>query len=298
LESGPSPFLLQTTVWADNCGSTERMKRKAFGKTGRQIPEIGMGTYYDPLWIATAYLRWVRGGDERVDALKRGLELGMTLIDTAELYGSEPLVAKALEGRKRDEIFVATKVWSNHLHRDSLKAALEGSLRRLGLSYVDLYQIHFPNRRVPIGETMAGMEDLVQAGKVLHVGVSNFNIKQLQEANAALPKSQLASVQLSYSLRERSVEADILPYCNREGIALLAYFPLAHGRLPSDKRLAPLSARLGKTPSQVALRWLAMKENVFPIPRASNRVHVEENAGANGWELSGTDTSELASAFG
>lgn len=273
------------------------MKRKPFGKTGKEVSEIGMGTYYDPPWFATAYLGWRRGAGAKVSALKEGLGAGMTLIDTAEIYGSEPLVARALEGRGRDEIFVATKAWSNHLRRDSLKAALERSLRRLRLQYVDLYQVHFPNPRVPIRETMAAMEDLVRAGRVLHVGVSNFTIRQLQEANEALPKSQLTSVQLSYSLMERNVESEILPYCEREGIALLAYFPLAHGRLASDARLSPLSAKAGKTRSQIAFRWLATKENVFPIPRASNRAHVEENVGAGGWELPDGTASELADLF-
>jgi len=273
------------------------MKYKTFGRTGRELSEIGMGTYYDPLWIATAYLGWRRGADRRIAALKGGFEAGITLVDTAEIYGSEPLVARALQGRKRDEIFVATKAWSNHLHRDALKRSLEKSLRRLALSYVDLYQVHFPNARVPIGETMAGMEDLVREGKVLYAGVSNFNLDQLKDADAAFPKSQLASVQLEYSLRNRRVEADILPYCDREGIALMAYFPLAHGRLSTESKLGSLSTRLEKTPSQLALRWLAMKRNVFPIPRASQTAHVTEDVGASGWELAPGDASELESIF-
>lgn len=273
------------------------MQNKPFGRTGRRVSEIGMGTYYDPLWIARAFLGWRSGSRDKTAALKSGLEAGLTLVDTAEIYGSEPLVAEALRGRRRDEVFVATKVWPNHLRRDALKRSLEKSLRRLELSYVDLYQIHFPNSRVPIGETMAGMEDLVREGKVLYVGVSNFNMRQLQEADQALPKSQLASVQMDYNLKNRRVEADILPYCDREGVALLAYFPLAHGGLASDSKLERVSTRLGKTPSQLALRWLAMKRNVFPIPRASRQAHVEENAGASGWELTANDAAELESAF-
>ncbi len=256
---------------------------------------MGMGTYYDPVWIAKAYLGWKSGSRDKIAALTSGFEAGVNLVDTAEIYGSEPLVAKALAGRRREDVFVATKAWSNHLHRDALKRSLGKSLRRLGLSYVDLYQVHFPNARVPIGETMAGMEDLIREGKVLYAGVSNFSIDQLQAADEAFPKSQLASVQLEYSLRNRRVEADILPYCDKNGIALMAYFPLAHGRLTSDPRLASLSARLGKTPSQLAIRWLNMKQNVFPIPRASRKAHVEENARASGWELSPNDARELES---
>jgi diketogulonate reductase-like aldo/keto reductase len=273
------------------------MEYKAFGRTGHQVSEIGMGTYYDPLWIAKAFLGWRSGAAEKIDALNAGFDAGITLVNTAEVYGSEPLVAKALQGRKREELFVSTKVSPIHLHRDAIKRSLEKSLRRLGLSYVDLYLVHFPNPRVPIAETMAGMEDLIREGKIHSAGVSNFNIGQLREANEALPKSQIASVELEYNLRNRRVEAEILPYCDKEGIALLAYFPLAHGKLTSDSRLRALCSKLGKTPSQLALRWLAMKPNVFPIPRASKRAHVLEDAGASGWELTPADALELESIY-
>ncbi len=274
------------------------MKRKAFGKTGREVSEIGMGTYYDPLWIATSYMGWRRGAAKKIEAVRAGLEAGITLVDTAEIYGSEPLVAEAVRGKKRDELFIATKAWSNHLRRDALKRSLEKSLKRLGVSCVDLYQVHFPNRRVPIGETMAAMEDLVEAGKVLHVGVSNFSLQQIQEANAALPKSQLSSVQLPYNLMNRAVEKDILPYCAREGIAFLAYFPLAHGKLVSNQALAAICEKYGKTAGQLALRWLARKDGVFPIPRASASDHVVEDAGASGWDMTDEDAAQVERLFG
>jgi diketogulonate reductase-like aldo/keto reductase len=127
------------------------MISKEFGKTGRKVSEIGLGTYYDPFWIATAFLGWRRGGEAKVRAVEAGLSSGATLLDTAEIYGSEPLVARAISGRKRDEIFLATKVWSNHLHRDSLIKSFNKSLKRLGTSYIDLYQVHWPNPTVPIG---------------------------------------------------------------------------------------------------------------------------------------------------
>ena len=273
------------------------MRLKDFAKTGRKISEIGMGTFYDGAWIATGFMGWRRGAKTRIEAIRAGLDAGMTLVDTAELYKSEPLVAEAIKGRKRDELFVATKVWSNHLHRDSLLRAFEGSLRRLGTSYIDLYQVHWPNANVPIQETMGAMEELVRSGKLLCVGVSNFSLERLQDARSALPKSELSAVQLDYSLVHRNVELDILPYCDREGIALLAYFPLGHGKLPSDPRLDQISARHGKTRAQVALRWLAQKPNVFPIPRASNGRHVMENVGASDWDLTEQDVAELDSRF-
>jgi diketogulonate reductase-like aldo/keto reductase len=273
------------------------MRLKEFGKTGRRISEIGMGTYYDPPWITTAFMGWRRGATAKVEAIKAGLDLGITLVDTAEIYRSEPLVTRALDGRKRDEIFLATKVWPNHLRRAALVRAFNGSLRRLGTSYIDLYQVHWPNPMVPIKETMAAMEQLVSEGRLRHVGVSNFNLEQIQEARSALPKSELSSVQLDYSLIHRNVEREVLPYCEREGIALLAYYPLGHGKLPDDARLEKVSSRNGRTGAQVALRWLAGKPNVFPIPRASNPEHVRDNAGAADWELPDGDRQELDRQF-
>lgn len=273
------------------------MVLKDFGKTGRKVSEIGMGTYYDPAWIATAFMGWRRGAEAKIQALETGLDSGITLVDTAEIYGSEPLVAKALARSKREDVFLATKVSPIHLHGDAVVRSLEKSLRRLGTTYVDLYQVHHPNPRVPISETMGAMEELVRAGKIRHVGVSNFNLEQTKEANSALPKSQLSSVQPDYSLINRKIERDILPYCEANGIAVLAYYPLGHGKLASDTRVGEVAKKYGKTCSQTSLRWLARKKAVFPIPRASNATHVQENVGASGWELSDEDTSKLEAAF-
>jgi diketogulonate reductase-like aldo/keto reductase len=273
------------------------MRLKEFAKTGQKVSEIGMGTYYDPLWIATAFLGWRRGAASKVESMRAGLGAGVTLVDTAEIYGSEPLVAEAIGGGKRDEVFLATKVWSNHLHRDALIRSFEKSLKRLGTSYVDLYQVHWPNPRVSIGETMGAMEELVGEGKLKHVGVSNFSLDQLQEAQSALPRSELSSVQLDYSLIHRNIERGVLPYCDKEKIALLAYYPLGHGKLPSDPRIGPLASSHGKTKAQVALQWLAGKANVFPIPRASRASHVMENAGGSDWVLSDQDRAELDVKF-
>jgi diketogulonate reductase-like aldo/keto reductase len=134
------------------------MMTKEFGKTGRMVTEIGMGTYYDKPWIRVAKHGWSIGASRKIKALRAGLEGGIKLIDTAEAYYSEPFVAKAISGKKRDELFIATKVWLDHLHRDDLVKALERSLARLELSYVDLYQIHFPNSDVPIRETMGALD--------------------------------------------------------------------------------------------------------------------------------------------
>jgi len=270
---------------------------KQFAKSGVRVSAVGMGTYYDPLWIATAYLGWRRGAQTKIRAIRSGLELGINLVDTAEIYQSEPLVAKAIAGLRREDVFLATKVWSNHLRRDKLIKSLEASIRRLGVSYVDLYQIHFPNPRVPIAETMGAMEEMVDKGKIRFIGVSNFSLEQMVEAQHSLKKYELSSTQMEYSLANRSIEKDILPYCEKNGVAVLAYFPLAHGRLASDAELSRIGAKYGKTPSQVALNILASKPNVFPIPRASRVEHVKLNAESVGWRISDEDKAKIEALF-
>ncbi|PSN84148.1 aldo/keto reductase [Candidatus Marsarchaeota G1 archaeon OSP_D] len=273
------------------------MEYKQFGKTGERVSAVGMGTYYDPLWIIGATLGFKRKADLKIEAIRAGIEEGMNLIDTAEIYRSEPLVAKAIKGIKRDELFIATKVWSNHLRKEKLVKALNNSLKRLELNYVDLYQIHFPNSRVPISETMGAMEELVDQGKIRYIGVSNFTLEQMVEAISSLKKYELASTQMSYSLADRRIERDILPYCKKEGIAVLAYYPLAHGKLSKTDKLIELSKKYNKTPAQISLNWLLSRENVFPIPRASNPQHVRENAASTGWTLSEEDLKLLDATF-
>jgi diketogulonate reductase-like aldo/keto reductase len=269
--------------------------------SGAKVSEIGMGTYYDPQWIATAKtIGWMRGAAAKVEALKAGLDGGMNFIDTAELYGSEPLVAKAIKGRKREDLFIATKVWPNHLRRDALVKALGKSLRRLETPYVDLYQVHFPNDKVPIEETMGAMEEMKDKGMTLSIGVSNFSLQQTKDAVSALKKSQLASNQVDYSLANREIEADLAPYCESNKISIIAYYPLGHGKLTgadARSKMEAVSKAYSKTPAQVALNWLVTGRNVFAIPRASRAEHVEENLGASGWEVKPEDRAQLEAAF-
>jgi diketogulonate reductase-like aldo/keto reductase len=274
------------------------MLTKQFGKTGTSVTEIGMGTYYDKPWIRVAKHGWSIGASRKVRALRAGLDGGVKLIDTAEAYYSEPFVAKAIQGRRRDELFIATKVWLDHLHRDDLVMALERSLRRLELSYVDLYQIHFPNSSVPIRETMGAMEEMIAKGKIRAVGVSNFTLEETKEAGSALARSEVAACQVNYSLIHRKVEKDIIPYCQENKIAVLAYYPLGHGLLakPSSKMEA-VCRRNSKTPAQVALNWLVSKPGVFAIPRASRPTHVIEDLGGSEWRLSDGDSADLEREF-
>ena len=274
------------------------MEYRVFGRSGVKVSAVGMGTYYDPVWIVLSRLGILRSRRLKVQALRLGLENGINLIDTAEIYGSEPIVAEAIRGFNRDELFIATKVWPTHLKYNSVIKAARNSARRLGVKYIDLYQIHFPNRRVPIAETMRAMEHLVDEGLIRFIGLSNFNLNQVIEAQGALKKYEVVSLQMPYSLIDRRIEADIIPYAKRENLAILCYYPLGHGRLirefPRDL-VEMVSRNHGpRTPAQIALNWIITKhENTFPIPRASNPMHVKEDLGAVGWRLSDEEVKAI-----
>jgi diketogulonate reductase-like aldo/keto reductase len=274
------------------------MEYRVFGRSGVKVSAVGMGTYYDPAWIVLSRLGILRSRRLKVQALRLGLENGINLIDTAEIYGSEPLVAEAIRGFNRDELFIATKVWPTHLKYGSVIKAARNSARRLGVRYIDLYQVHFPNRRVPITETMRAMEQLVDEGLIRFIGLSNFNLNQVIEAQGALKKYEVVSLQMPYSLIDRRIEADIIPYAKRENLAILCYYPLGHGRLIREfpKDLVEMVSRNHgpRTPAQIALNWIITKhENAFPIPRASNPMHVRENLGAVGWRLSDEEVKAI-----
>jgi diketogulonate reductase-like aldo/keto reductase len=250
------------------------MNRKLLGHTGVQVPEVGLGTW---------------GYHAGPEPLRRGLEAGALFIDTAESYGSEPVVAEAIRGL-RDQVFLATKVSPEHFGRAELLLAADQSLRQLRTDRIDLYQLHKPNPHIPIEETMAAMEELVDAGKVRFIGVSNFSVPELERAQKALRKHQIAANQVRYNLADRTIEPELLPYCEANGITVIAYSPL--GREPQrlfdcDPRgvLRSVAAAVGKTPAQVALNWCLSKEPVVVIPKGNSIAHVVENCGASGWRL-------------
>jgi diketogulonate reductase-like aldo/keto reductase len=280
------------------------MEYHEFGKTGFKVSDIGMGTYYDPSYIVTSLVaRHHVGRVEKIAALRKGLELGMNLIDTAEVYQSEGIVAEAIKDHDREGLFLATKVSWHHLRYKAVLKAAENSLKRLRCSYIDLYLVHMPNSRVPIEETMKAMEKLVDEGKVRYIGVSNFSLQQMKNAEEALSKNEIASNQVEYSLSVRTIENDVLSYCEQKRIAIMAYRPLAHGALAQPNPRLKLimdniSQKYGeKTPAQIALNWLMRKsEMIFPIPRASRPERVIENAGAVGWSLEAEDVKKLEEA--
>ena len=246
------------------------------------------------------------GESDQIRALKLGLELGMRFIDTAEMYAhghSEEVVADAIRG-EREKVFLATKVSAENLAYDAVLRSCESSLKRLRTSYVDLYQVHWPNSRIPIQDTMRAMEKLLAEGNIRNIGVSNFSKKQTREAQEALSKTTLASNQVEYSLVERSIEKELLPYCTSEHVTVIAYTPLGRGRFLTGQRdkggrvLDEIAVKYGKSRAQVALNWLICKEPVVTIPKASSLDHVRDNAGAAGWQLSREDQDMLSKAFG
>src|SRR5882672_7782299 len=196
------------------------MELRPLGNTNVMIPEIGLGVWK------------YRGG---VEPLRRGIELGAFLIDTAEIYRTEDAVGQAVKGI-RDKVFIATKVSGGNLRHDDMLRAADASLRKLESDYIDLYQIHWPNSSVPIKETMRAMETLVDRGVVKYIGVSNFSLGQLRAAQAAMSKCPIVSNQVLYNLNSREIEDDLLPYCQQQNVTIIAYTPLDDGRLATKSR--------------------------------------------------------------
>ena len=251
------------------------MRLRELGNSGIRLPEIGFGT-------------WNYSGG--VEPLRAAIECGAGLIDTAEAYGTEEIVGRAIKGQ-RDRVFLASKVLPRNFKQRDLIAAAERSLRRLGTDHIDLYQLHWPNLTIPIEEPMRGMEKLVDAGKVRFIGVSNFSVRDLINAQAALTKQRIVANQVRYSLVERTIEGRLLlQYCQKNGITVIAYSPLATGlgnirAADPEVVLRRVAEASSKSEAQVALNWCISKEKVIAIPKASTVAHVMENVGASGWKL-------------
>jgi diketogulonate reductase-like aldo/keto reductase len=258
------------------------MEFESLGRTGEKVPKIGLGT-----WKMGTY------PEEELKAIRKAVEVGMRLIDTAEMYANESLVGEAIRGYARDSFFLETKVSPSHLKRDDLIRACKGSLKRLGLKTIDLYMVHWPNPKVDIAETMAAMEYLADKGMIRHIGVSNFDAEELEAAVHAMKRHEIVSNQVEYSILVRGIEGDgTMSYCRKNKITVIAYSPLARGAIFAAnqaalvKELQKSAAGHGKTPAQVALNWIIAHKGVIAIPKASQPSHVVENAGASGWRLS------------
>ena len=263
---------------------------KQLGNTGVMVPEIGLGTWK------------YRGG---IEPLRRGIALGAYLIDTAEIYRTENVVGQAIQGM-REQVFIATKVSGAHLRHDEVLRAADASLRLLGTDVIDLYQIHWPNTRVPIKETMQAMETLVDRGQVRYIGVSNFSMRELRAAQEMMTKYPIVANQVLYNLNRREIERDLLPYCQEHHITILAYTPLHDGRLATPSRfrrpqsmriLEQVAAETHKTLAQVALNWCTARPNVIAIPKSNSVERTVENCQASGWSLTPAQLQKLDEAF-
>ena len=266
------------------------METRAFGQTGIILPIIGQGT-------------WEMQGDVQPEiALRHGIDLGMTHIDTAELYGSgavERIVAKAIAGRRHD-LYLVSKVIPSNASAQGTMAACERSLKALDTDYLDLYLLHWPGAH-PLEETFEAFERLQERGHIRAYGVSNFDADELQEAIGLVGASRIACNQVYYQPGERTIEQRVLPACAAMGIPVVAYSPLGSGQMPlpsseAGRVLAKIATNRGVSVQQVALRFVVRHAHVFAIPKASTVAHVTDNAAAGDWALNDDEIWALEAA--
>jgi diketogulonate reductase-like aldo/keto reductase len=264
------------------------MRTRPFGPTALEVPVLGLGT-------------WNMERDDKkraIAAIRRALELGLTHVDTAEMYGHgrvETLVGEAIAGR-RDGVFLASKVLPQNATYDGTLRACEASLRRLGTDHLDLYLLHWRGD-VPLDETFRAFEALRAQGKIRAWGVSNFAEDDLDEALAAAGPRRIACNQVLYHLGERTIEHRVIPWCERHDVAVVAYSPLGSGDFPRSRALDAIAHRLGATPRQVALAFLVRRPGAFAIPKSADPAHVDELARAGELVLDAATIAELAAAF-
>jgi len=270
------------------------MEKRPFGSTKREVAMIGQGTWY------------IEQADSKraIAALRRGLDLGMTHMDTAEMYGSgaaETLVGEAI-ARRRDEVFLVSKVLPHNASRKGTIAACERSLKRLKTDRLDCYLLHWRGSH-PLADTVAAFEQLSAVGKILSWGVSNFDVDDLDELSQAAGSAKPVCNQVLYHLRERAIEHAVIPWCEENGVAIVAYSPFGHaGGFPEPQSaggrvLQEIADRHKGAPRQVALSFLTRRSSLFGIPKASNPAHAEENARAGALHLSDAELARIDAAF-
>ena len=269
------------------------MERRRFGSTSRQVPVVGQGTWH------------IERGDRSstIAALRRGLDLGMTHIDTAEMYGSgaaERIVAAAIAGR-RNEVFLVSKVLPANASRLGTASACEKSLARLKTDRLDVYLLHWRGE-LPLEETIAAFEELGRAGKIASWGVSNFDVPDLEDMLAIAGEGRCACNQVLYHLTERAIEHAVIPWCEQHRVAVVAYSPFGQGAQPGPRTaggrvLQEVAASHGASRHQVALRFLARWPTVYTIPKASNPEHAAENSGAGDLHPTDPELARIDSAF-
>ncbi|TGQ40606.1 aldo/keto reductase [Mesorhizobium sp. M00.F.Ca.ET.216.01.1.1] len=258
--------------------------------SGEAVPVLGQGTWN----IGEDFSRRA----DEVTALKLGLDLGMTLIDTAEMYasgGAEEVVAEAIAGRRNDT-FVVSKVLPTNASRTGVPAACEKSLKRLRTDRIDLYLLHWPGS-VPLAETVEAFEALRRAGKIRHWGVSNFDTDEMEELTRLRAGGNVQTNQVLYNLSRRGIEFDLAPWSRQRGIPLMAYSPVDQGVLARNAKLEAVAARHDATTAQIALAWVMAQPGVIAIPKASKQEHVRQNGAALDVKLTSQDFADLDRAF-
>lgn len=258
--------------------------------SGVTVPVLGQGTWH---FGENAARR-----AEEIESLRHGVDLGMTLIDTAEMYGNgaaEELIGEAIKGR-RDEVFLVSKVLPHHATFDGTVAACKASRRRLQTAWIDLYLLHWRGN-VPLAETVAAFEALKAEGAIRHWGVSNFDVGHMEDLVVVEGGENVETDQVLYNLARRGIEHDLMPWAQEEAMPLMAYSPIEQGRLLDDPALAEVAARHHATPAQVALAWVLRHKDVIAIPKAASPSHVDENRAALDLHLSAQDIAHLKRAF-
>jgi diketogulonate reductase-like aldo/keto reductase len=264
--------------------------RKTKLPSGEEVPVLGQGTW--------GFGEHPANRQNEIDALRFGIDIGMKLIDTAEMYGdgaAEELIGKAIEGR-REQTFIVDKVLPQNATRKGTVEACEQSLRRLATDRIDLYLLHWRGA-VPLAETLAGFDDLLRAGKIRYWGVSNFDVPDM-ESVAALPGgAALATDQVLYNLMRRGIEYDLMPWCEQRNIPIMAYSPLEQGRLMGDPEIRRIADEHSASPAQIALAWVLRKEGLIAVPKAGTPGHVKQNRISLDIHLSLDELAALDRAF-
>lgn len=258
--------------------------------SGIPVPALGQGT-----WKMGEESK--RRGDE-IAALRHGLDLGMTLIDTAEMYaegGAEEMVASAIADRRR-EVFLVSKVYPHNATQQGTIAACDRSLRRLKTDYLDLYLLHWRGS-VPLSETLEAFKSLKESGKIRNYGVSNFDTSDMQKASDLSGGEAIATNQVLYNLMRRGIEWDLLPWCRTHGLPIMAYSPVEQGRMIDNKVLREMAQHRGIAPAQLALAWLLHHDDVIAIPKSSDKAHLTQNRTALDLRLTVEELTALDKAF-
>ncbi len=267
------------------------MQTRVFGSTGREVPVVGLGTWHlDDSEPSAAE-----------SALHAGLERGMLHIDTAEYYGAavERIVGRVVAARRK-EIFLVSKIMPHDATRRGTVTTCEKDLKRIGTDYLDCYLIHWPGSH-PLEDSIEGLEELREAGKIRAWGVSNFDEQLLAQVQEIAGPGRLACNQVLYHLRERNIEHQVIPWCEQHGVAVVGYTPFGEGKFPpadeGGRVLAEIAQKHGKTPRQITLAFLTRRPSLFAIPKSSNAEHVRENAGASDVELDASEVAAIERAF-